>query len=371
MVCKTNDWDFKSTENLTEDKTTEDITGGYLNADNLSTFFETRSEDMKHCSIEFNSNSKEMFHIVNNLQSQVLEVQRSRYENLIITLVHDYAGFPFYLPAFIDFRGRIYRSEELLIYLSEKLPRKTYSIFDKILSRTLTKSIFMPLIYGKSPDSMSSDIEAASASLLDHPILRSMSYASSSNQVQEKPVWIQIRDRRDSRIRDSVKPIRAYSHGIKRDMGLKNKKLGSRIKPFRLIDAITHSLKNDIRLCIALCAMLGFPMWWGIAPEPLLLKPESLTSPDIYTLYIVMSKDWFSIEDFEDFRRGLCCDKDGLEQDEAKVNVESNKVGECEEFNTDTEIEQILLTYETEMATEGLDKNSQLSNACQKPKIVV
>ncbi|KAI5673351.1 hypothetical protein M9H77_13715 [Catharanthus roseus] len=126
-----------------------------------------------------------MFHIVNNLQSQVFEVntvQRSRYENLIITLVHAYSGFPFYLPAFIDCDasangyqilsyyvfnkqraiftnlipsqdGKIqdlysFLREELLIYLSKKLPRKTYSIFDKILTRTLTKSIFMPLIYG-------------------------------------------------------------------------------------------------------------------------------------------------------------------------------------------------------------------------------
>lgn len=33
-------------------------------------------------------------------------------------------------------------------------------------------------------------------------------------------------------------------------------------------------------------------MWWGLAPEPLLLKPDALTSPDIHTLYTVV-KDTF------------------------------------------------------------------------------
>ncbi|KAG6621672.1 hypothetical protein I3842_Q008800, partial [Carya illinoinensis] len=37
-------------------------------------------------------------------------IQRSRYENLIIKLAKAYDGYHFYLPAFLDFRGRIYRS---------------------------------------------------------------------------------------------------------------------------------------------------------------------------------------------------------------------------------------------------------------------
>lgn len=37
-------------------------------------------------------------------------IQRSRYENLIIKLATAYDGYQFYLPAFLDFRGRIYRS---------------------------------------------------------------------------------------------------------------------------------------------------------------------------------------------------------------------------------------------------------------------
>lgn len=38
------------------------------------------------------------------------DVQRSRYEALILKLAKAYDGYPFYLPAFLDFRGRIYRS---------------------------------------------------------------------------------------------------------------------------------------------------------------------------------------------------------------------------------------------------------------------
>lgn len=37
-------------------------------------------------------------------------IQRSRYERLIINLANAYDGYKFYLPAFLDFRGRIYRS---------------------------------------------------------------------------------------------------------------------------------------------------------------------------------------------------------------------------------------------------------------------
>lgn len=36
-------------------------------------------------------------------------IQRSRYENLILKLAMAYDGYHFYLPAFLDFRGRIYR----------------------------------------------------------------------------------------------------------------------------------------------------------------------------------------------------------------------------------------------------------------------
>jgi DNA-directed RNA polymerase len=37
-------------------------------------------------------------------------VQKARYEDFIIGLVSAYEDYVFYLPAFMDFRGRIYRA---------------------------------------------------------------------------------------------------------------------------------------------------------------------------------------------------------------------------------------------------------------------
>lgn len=44
------------------------------------------------------------------LRELVKRVQRARYEEFVITLASAYDGYHFYLPAFMDFRGRIYRS---------------------------------------------------------------------------------------------------------------------------------------------------------------------------------------------------------------------------------------------------------------------
>lgn len=40
-----------------------------------------------------------------------------------------------------------------------------------------------------------------------------------------------------------------------------------RIKSFRLRDAITYSYWRDLRFVLVLCALLGFSLWWFIAPE--------------------------------------------------------------------------------------------------------
>lgn len=37
-------------------------------------------------------------------------VQKARYEDFVLTLASAYEGYKFYLPAFVDFRGRIYRA---------------------------------------------------------------------------------------------------------------------------------------------------------------------------------------------------------------------------------------------------------------------
>lgn len=37
-------------------------------------------------------------------------VQQAQYEGFILNLARAYDGYEFYLPAFMDFRGRIYRA---------------------------------------------------------------------------------------------------------------------------------------------------------------------------------------------------------------------------------------------------------------------
>ncbi|GKV53287.1 hypothetical protein SLEP1_g59819 [Rubroshorea leprosula] len=44
------------------------------------------------------------------LNEFMLRIQRARYEKFIFKIASAYAGYKFYLPAFVDFRGRIYRS---------------------------------------------------------------------------------------------------------------------------------------------------------------------------------------------------------------------------------------------------------------------
>ena len=55
----------------------------------------------------------------------------------------------------------------------------------------------------------------------------------------------------------------------------------SRIKDFRLEDGILYSYWRDPRFVSAVCAIIGFAAWWGLAPEPLLQKPEALCAPDL------------------------------------------------------------------------------------------
>lgn len=44
------------------------------------------------------------------LKELAIRAQKARYEDFIIRLVSAYEDYVFYLPAFMDFRGRIYRS---------------------------------------------------------------------------------------------------------------------------------------------------------------------------------------------------------------------------------------------------------------------
>lgn len=60
-------------------------------------------------------------------------IQRSRYENLIIKLAKAYDGYHFYLPAFLDFRGRIYRSG--VLHFHERDLARSLIVFADFKSR--------------------------------------------------------------------------------------------------------------------------------------------------------------------------------------------------------------------------------------------
>lgn len=83
------------------------------------------------------------------LKDLVNRVQRARYEDFIITLASAYDGYHFYLPAFMDFRGRIYRSG--ILHFHERDLARSLVVFackpkPKAQSRRLAKTIREDLV---------------------------------------------------------------------------------------------------------------------------------------------------------------------------------------------------------------------------------
>ncbi|XP_059654541.1 probable DNA-directed RNA polymerase [Cornus florida] len=70
---------------------------------------EEASRLLRHCYF-LNEGVQEVvsFHTLSTDLSK--RVQRARYESFVLTLARAYAGYQFYLPAFMDFRGRMYRA---------------------------------------------------------------------------------------------------------------------------------------------------------------------------------------------------------------------------------------------------------------------
>lgn len=66
----------------------------------------------------------------------------------------------------------------------------------------------------------------------------------------------------------------------------------SRIKEFKLSDAIIYSHIRDGRFLLLVCLLLGFALWWYLAPEQLLVKPGALAAPDIGVL-VQVCRDTF------------------------------------------------------------------------------
>jgi hypothetical protein len=61
-------------------------------------------------------------------------------------------------------------------------------------------------------------------------------------------------------------------------------KKSSRIKKFKLSDAIVYSYFKDIRFVTLVCLLIGFSAWWVLVPEQLLEGPGVLCSLDIARL---------------------------------------------------------------------------------------
>ncbi|XP_020251012.1 uncharacterized protein LOC109828426, partial [Asparagus officinalis] len=81
------------------------------------------------------------------LQTLNKNIQCSRYEDLIIKLAKAYDGYHFYLPAFLDFRGRIYRSgilhfherdlaRSLILFAGTKFEKPLSNIYNNIIDAT-------------------------------------------------------------------------------------------------------------------------------------------------------------------------------------------------------------------------------------------
>ncbi|KAK9041214.1 hypothetical protein V6N11_016326 [Hibiscus sabdariffa] len=59
---------------------------------------------------EENDDAEDTRFLIDVLREFLSRCQRARYEHFLIRLASSYVGYRFYLPAFLDFRGRIYRS---------------------------------------------------------------------------------------------------------------------------------------------------------------------------------------------------------------------------------------------------------------------
>ena len=74
------------------------------------------------------------------LQTLCKNIQRSRYEKLIIKLAIAYDGYIFYLPAFLDFRGRIYRCG--VLHFHERDLARSLILFADFKSMKINNEIF-------------------------------------------------------------------------------------------------------------------------------------------------------------------------------------------------------------------------------------
>lgn len=88
---------------------------GFLANVNLCKAFDT----IKLAYIQDTTGVREDYTLANLLLYFARKVQMARHDDMIISLASAYEGYVFYLPAFLDFRGRIYRSGILHFHESD------------------------------------------------------------------------------------------------------------------------------------------------------------------------------------------------------------------------------------------------------------
>lgn len=71
------------------------------------------------------------------LKKFLSDVQRARYESFILDVASAYAGYEFYLPAFVDFRGRIYRAG--VLHFHERDLARSLIVFSR---RTVNEALY-------------------------------------------------------------------------------------------------------------------------------------------------------------------------------------------------------------------------------------
>lgn len=81
---------------------------------------------VRYC-FNINNDVKKVTSLKTLLNDMIKWMQQSRYERIVLDIANAYEGYPFFLPAFLDFRGRIYRSG--ILHFHERDLSKSLIVF--------------------------------------------------------------------------------------------------------------------------------------------------------------------------------------------------------------------------------------------------
>nr|GME06069.1 DNA-dependent RNA polymerase [Ipomoea batatas] len=139
MVCPPRDWDVSSEAKrggVGRPQTLSDLTGGELvESGLLMPSFLSRINIpeainlLRKTFLEDEIMVKKKYKFQDILKEFLSRVQRSRYERFILELASAYVDYEFYLPAFVDFRGRIYRAG--VLHFHERDLARSLIVFSK------------------------------------------------------------------------------------------------------------------------------------------------------------------------------------------------------------------------------------------------